>query len=95
MPRMQRSIMGGALLVNRGGIQWTPSSYRQRKGMPNLVVPLDDVGSVVRRPMLGIRNAGVIEVKLRSGGEWVLSLQDSTAALDHLKQVGCTVSDPA
>lgn len=89
LPPLQRSVMGGAIRIDRHGVVWTPSSYRQRKGMPTLSVPLEDVESVNRRALLAIGRGGALEVRLRDGSEWLLTLQDSDAAVAHLKQLGC------
>ncbi len=89
LPSLQRSVMGGALWIDRHGILWTPSSYRQRKGIPTLSVPFDDVESVNRCAMWAIARGGVLEVRLRDGSEWLLTLQDSDAAIAHLVQLGC------
>lgn len=89
LPRMQQSVMGGSLRIDTNGVTWTPSAYRQRKGMPILHVSLQDVESVSRQPLVAIGRGGVLELRLRHGGEWMLTLQDSDAALSHLAHLGC------
>lgn len=88
LSRLERSVMGGAVRIDRGGIVWTPSPYRRQKGMPVLSVPLEDVAGVNVRPLLSIGRGGVLEVRLRSGGEWLLSMQDSDEALSQLRRLG-------
>ncbi len=94
LPRLQRSVMGGALRIDRSGIVWTPSSYRQRKGMRILSVPLEDVASVTVQRLMAIGRGGLLEVKLRDGSEWLLTMQDSDAAISHLTRLGCTATAP-
>lgn len=89
LPRLQRSVMGGALRIDRNGVVWTPSSYREWKGMPTLSVPLEQVESVSRRSLLALGRGGVLEVRMSDGGEWLLTMQDSDAAIAHLMQLGC------
>lgn len=94
LPRLQRSVMGGALRIDRSGIVWTPSSYRQRKGMRTLSVPLEDVARVTVQRLAAIGRGGLLEVKLRDGSEWLLTMQDSDAAISHLTRLGCTATAP-
>jgi hypothetical protein len=89
LPPLQRSVMGGALRIDGNGVVWVPSAYRQRKGMPTLTIPLEEVESVNRRALLAIGRGGVLEVRLRDGGEWLLTMQDSDAAIAHLVRLGC------
>jgi hypothetical protein len=89
MPRMERSVMGGAVWIDGSAITWTPSSYRKRKGMQTLTVPLDDVRSVTRRPLVAVRSGGLLEVTTSDGSEWLLGLQDSDAAIAYLRHLGC------
>jgi hypothetical protein len=89
LPPLQRSVMGGVLRIDGNGVVWVPSANRQRKGMPTLTVPLEEVESVNRRALLAIGRGGVLEVRLRDGGEWLLTMQDSDAAIAHLAQLGC------
>lgn len=43
LPRFERSVMGGAVRIDLSGVAWTSSAYRQRRGMPDLRVSLDDI----------------------------------------------------
>lgn len=94
MSPLQRSVMGGVVRIDAAGIVWTPSAYRQKKGMPTLRVPLEEVESVTRRPMLAVGRGGALEVRLREGGEWLLTMQDSDQAIRRLAQLGCRTVDP-
>lgn len=89
LPRFERSVIGGAVRIDRCGIAWTPSAYRQRRGMRDLRIPLDDISSVAVRPLMSIGRGGVLEISLGGGGVWLLSVLNSDEALSYLQQLGC------
>jgi hypothetical protein len=93
MPKRDRGIIGGALWIDADGITWTPSPYRQRKGLPALHVPLADIARVSAHRVARVGPAGILGVHLRDGSEWVLSLQGADAAAAHLAALGCSTPD--